>query len=149
MQERRKMCTSENGPISAIPKKLPFFKDEIYQLFSYSYVSKVPKWKCAHILPPDWIQRKKKTPCISISVTFWWLWLPLISVDLLFLPEIHLWFCSLCCILKVGYFVIPILCLQSAQTTKVGPKVSQVLHICHPLLPVPLYLQREDTVHRT
>ena len=86
---------------------------------------------------------------ISISVTFWWLWLPSISVDLLFLLEIHLWFCSLCCILKVGYFVIPILCLQSAQSTKVGPKVSQVLHICHPLLPVPLYLQREDTVHRT
>ena len=44
------MCTSENGPISAIPKNLPFFKDEIYQIFSYSYVSKVPKWKCAHIL---------------------------------------------------------------------------------------------------
>ena len=60
---------------------LPFFKDEIYQLFSYSYVSKVPKWKCTHILlckkyknclkllkiadlqPPDWIQRKK-TPGI-------------------------------------------------------------------------------------
>ena len=43
------MCTSENVPISAIPKNLPFFKDEIYQLFSYSYVSKVPKWKGAHI----------------------------------------------------------------------------------------------------
>ena len=25
-----------------------FLKDEIYSLFSYSYWSKVPKWKCAH-----------------------------------------------------------------------------------------------------
>ena len=25
-----------------------FLKDEIYPLFSYSYWSKVPKWKCAH-----------------------------------------------------------------------------------------------------
>jgi len=56
-----------------------FLKDEIYPLFSYSYWSKVPKWKCAHNLlckmyknclkllkiadlqPPDWIQRKKNT----------------------------------------------------------------------------------------
>ena len=81
MQETRKICTSENGPIGGTPKNLPVFKDETYQLFSYSYGLKVPKWKCAHILlckkyknclkllhiadfqPPNWIQRKK-TPCI-------------------------------------------------------------------------------------
>ena len=62
-----------------------FLKDEIYPLFSYSYWSKVPKWKCAHNLlckkyknclklhniaelqPPDWIQRKKNTLYISYS----------------------------------------------------------------------------------
>ena len=32
------------------PRKSPFFLNENYHLFSYSYVSKVPKWKCAHIL---------------------------------------------------------------------------------------------------
>ena len=70
---------AENGLIWATPENVPFFKDEIYQLFSYSYGSNVPKWKCAHILlckkyknclkllkiaylqPPDWIQRKKNT----------------------------------------------------------------------------------------
>ena len=85
MQETRKICTSENGPIGGTPKNLPVFKDETYQLFSYSYGLKVPKWKCAHILlykmykhctkliniadiqPPDWIQRKKNTLYISLS----------------------------------------------------------------------------------
>ena len=61
------------------PQNSFFFKYEIYQLFSYSYGSKVPKWKCAHNLlckkyknclklikiadlqPPDSIQRKKNT----------------------------------------------------------------------------------------
>ena len=79
MEETRKIYNSENGPIWATPENLPFFKDEILLLFSYSYGSKVPKWKCAHILlckkyknsikllkiadlqPPDWIQRKKST----------------------------------------------------------------------------------------
>ena len=69
----------ENVPIWATPENLPFFKDENFPLFSYSYWSNVPKWKCAHILlckkyknclkllkiaylqPPDWIQRKKNT----------------------------------------------------------------------------------------
>ena len=73
----------ENVPIWATPENLPFFKDENFPLFSYSYWSNVPKWKCAHILlckkyknclkllkiaylqPPDWIQRKK-TPCTKI-----------------------------------------------------------------------------------
>ena len=80
MEETRKICNSENWPIWATPENLPFFEDEIYPLFSYSYGSKVPKWKCAHNLlckkyknclklikiavlqPPDWIHRKK-TPC--------------------------------------------------------------------------------------
>ena len=80
MQETRKICTTENGSIWATPENLPFLKYEIYHLFPYSCGSKVPKWKCAHILlckkyknclkllniadlqPPDWIQRKK-TPC--------------------------------------------------------------------------------------
>ena len=79
MEETRKICNSENWPIWATPENLPFFEDEIYPLFSYSYGSKVPKWKCAHNLlckkyknclklikiadlqPPDWIQRKKNT----------------------------------------------------------------------------------------
>ena len=61
------------------PWKSSFFEDEIYPLFSYSYGSNIPKWKCAHNLlckkykncsklikiavlqPPDWIQRKKNT----------------------------------------------------------------------------------------
>ena len=61
------------------PWNFPFFKDKIFKLFSYSYWSIVPKWKCAHNLlckkyknrlklhniaelqPPDWIQRKKNT----------------------------------------------------------------------------------------
>ena len=82
MEERRKICNSENGPIWATPENLPFLKYEIYLLFSYSYGSKVPKWKCAHILlckkyknclkllniaeiqPSDWIQRKKKHPVL-------------------------------------------------------------------------------------
>ena len=84
MEETRTICNSENWPIWATPENLPFFEDEIYPLFSYSYGSKVPKWKCAHNLlckkyknclklikiavlqPPDWIERKK-TPCIKIS----------------------------------------------------------------------------------
>ena len=89
MEERRKICNSENGPIWATPENLPFLKYEIYLLFSYSYGSKVPKWKCAHILlckkyknsikllkiadlqPPDWIQRKKNTLYnVVTSVTF-------------------------------------------------------------------------------
>ena len=88
MQETRKFCTTENWPIWATPKNLPFFKDEIYQLFSYSYGPKVPKWKCAHILlckkykysikllkiadlqPPDWVQRKKNTLYITRCVFF-------------------------------------------------------------------------------
>ena len=41
---------AKNGPIWANPENLPFFKGEIYQLFSYSCGSNVPKWKCAHIL---------------------------------------------------------------------------------------------------
>ena len=59
------------------PWNLTFFGFEILKLFCYLYGSKVPKWKCAHILlckkyknsikllkiaglqPPDWIQRKK------------------------------------------------------------------------------------------
>ena len=88
MEERRKICNSENGPIWATPENLPFLKYEIYLLFSYSYGSKVPKWKCAHILlckkyknsikllkiadlqPPDWIQRKKNTLYMLLLVTF-------------------------------------------------------------------------------
>ena len=79
MEETRKICNSENWPIWATPENLPFFEDEIYPLFSYSYGSKVPKWKCAHNLlckkykncskllkiaglqPLDLIQRKKNT----------------------------------------------------------------------------------------
>ena len=79
MEETMKICNSENWPIWATPENLPFFEDEIYPLFSYSYGSKVPKWKCAHNLlckkyknclklikiadlqPPDWIQRRKNT----------------------------------------------------------------------------------------
>ena len=34
---------AENGPISATPENLSFFKNENYHLSSYSYVSKVPK----------------------------------------------------------------------------------------------------------
>ena len=34
---------AENGPISATPENLPFIKGEIYQLFSYSCGSNVPK----------------------------------------------------------------------------------------------------------
>ena len=103
MEERRKISNSENGPIWATPENLPFLKYEIYLLFSYSYGSKVPKWKCAHILlckkyknsikllkiadlqPPDWIQRKK-TPCSIlrnlsqiiarvVDIGYWSVWL--------------------------------------------------------------------------
>ena len=77
---------AENGPIWATPENLPFFKNENH-LFSYSYVSKVPKWNCAYILlckkyknslkllniadiqPPVWIQRKKHP---VFTVTKWW-----------------------------------------------------------------------------
>ena len=77
----------ENVPIWATPENLPFFKDENFPLFSYSYWSNVPKWKCAHILlckkyknclkllkiaylqPPDWIQRKKNTLYVKHSLT--------------------------------------------------------------------------------
>ena len=95
MQETRKICTTENGSIWATPENLPFLKYEIYQLFPYSCGSKVPKWKCAHILlckkyknclkllniadlqPPDWIQRKKNTLYIAYMsaahhLTFFW-----------------------------------------------------------------------------
>ena len=41
---------AENGQIGATPENLPFFIGEIYQLFSYSCGSNIPKWKCAHIL---------------------------------------------------------------------------------------------------
>ena len=69
-----------------------FFKNENYHLFSYSYVSKVPKWKCAHNLlckkyknclklikiadlqPPDWIQRKKNTLYILYTTIIIYIW---------------------------------------------------------------------------
>ena len=89
----KKLKIEEIEPKDATPQKVKlkigevepplkiflFLKDEIYPLFSYSYWSKVPKWKCAHNLlckmsknclkllkiavwqPPDWIQRKKNT----------------------------------------------------------------------------------------
>ena len=80
---------AENGPIWATPENLPFFKDENFPLFSYSYWSNVPKWKCAHILlckkyknclklpkiadlqPPDWIQRKKNTLYVLLCTLGW------------------------------------------------------------------------------
>ena len=117
MEERRKICNSENGPIWATPENLPFFKDEILLLFSYSYGSKVPKWKCAHNLLckkyknclklikiavlqlPDWIQRKK-TPCMldgSLTSEVWpgagW-WPPLDPNSGLLEPEPRSEVCS-------------------------------------------------------
>merc|ERR1711884_932080 len=40
----------KTGQFEPPQKFFLFFKDEIYPLFSYSYWSKVPKRKCAHIL---------------------------------------------------------------------------------------------------
>ena len=79
MQETRKICTTENGPIWATPENLPFLKmkfinfflipmDQKYQnesapIFCYAKSRKY----CLKLLiiavlqPPDWIQRKKNT----------------------------------------------------------------------------------------
>ena len=62
MEETRKICNSKNWPIWATPENLPFFEDEIYPLFSYSYGSKVPKWKCAHNLLCKKYKILHKTP---------------------------------------------------------------------------------------
>ena len=87
MQETRKICTTENGSIWATPENLPFLKNEIYQLFSYSFGPKVPKWKCAHILLCKKYKnclkllniadlehilesKEKKTPCTYNITTF-------------------------------------------------------------------------------
>ena len=45
-----KNSVSRNWAISSQPRNLTFLEDEIFQLFSHSYGSKVPKWNCAHIL---------------------------------------------------------------------------------------------------
>ena len=46
-----KNSVSRNWAILSHPWNLTLFEDEIFQLFSSSYGSKVPKWNCAHILP--------------------------------------------------------------------------------------------------
>ena len=76
----------ENVPIWATPENLPFFKDEIYQLFSYSCGSNIPKWMFADILQckkykiliktpqntyfttPLTESKEKKTPCSYFSM---------------------------------------------------------------------------------
>ena len=53
------------------PKYLTFFDEEISQLFSYLYGSKVPKWNFAHILL--WKKNKKirKTPKNTLFTGPW------------------------------------------------------------------------------
>ena len=48
---------AENGPIWATPENLPFFKDENFPLFSYSYWSNVPKY-----FTMQKVQKQHKTP---------------------------------------------------------------------------------------
>ena len=47
---------AENGPISATPENLPFFKGKIYQLFSYSCGSNIPYFAMQNV------QKQLKTP---------------------------------------------------------------------------------------
>ena len=44
------------------PRNLTFFEDESFQLFSYLYGLKVPKWNCAHILLWKTAKNIRKTP---------------------------------------------------------------------------------------
>ena len=44
------------------PRNLTFFEDEIFQLFSYLYGPKVPKWNFAHILLWKKAKNIRKTP---------------------------------------------------------------------------------------
>ena len=44
------------------PINLTFLEDEIFQLFSYLYGSKVPKWNFAHILLWKKAKKIRKTP---------------------------------------------------------------------------------------
>ena len=80
MQETRKICTSETGPIWATPENLPFLKMKIiifflipmyqkYQnesapIFCYAKSTKncLKLLRIADLQPLDWIQRKKKHP---------------------------------------------------------------------------------------
>jgi len=45
-----KNSVSRNWAILSHPWNLTFFHDKIFQFFSWSYGSKVPKWNSAHIL---------------------------------------------------------------------------------------------------
>ena len=60
-----KNSVSRNWAISSQPRNLTFLEDEIFQLFSHSYGSKVPKWNYAHILlwkSPKTDEKDKKIP---------------------------------------------------------------------------------------
>ena len=52
---------AENGPISATPENLPFFKGEIYQLFSYSMWLKHTKMKVRPYFAMQNVQKQLKT----------------------------------------------------------------------------------------
>ena len=53
---------SRNWAIFSHPWNLTFFGYEIFQFFSCLYGSKVPKWKCAHILLWKKSKNQQKTP---------------------------------------------------------------------------------------
>ena len=53
---------SRNGATLSHPWNLTFFEDDIFQLFSYFYGLKVPKWNYAHILLCKKAKNIRKTP---------------------------------------------------------------------------------------
>ena len=53
------------------PINLTFLEDEIFQLFSYLYGSKVPKWNFAHILLWKKAKNIRKTPKNTLFTANW------------------------------------------------------------------------------
>ena len=53
------------------PRNVTSFEDEIFQLFSYLYGSKVPKWNFAHILLWKKAKNIRKTPKNTLFTAPW------------------------------------------------------------------------------
>ena len=70
------------------PINLTFLEDEIFQLFSYLYGSKVPKWNFAHILLWKKAKNIRKTPKNTLF-TAPWLRTTLLNDTVYLLPETY------------------------------------------------------------
>ena len=71
MDKIPKKSEIRNYAILNQPINLTFLEDEIFQLFSYLYGSKVPKWNFAHILLWKKAKNIRKTPKNTLFTAPW------------------------------------------------------------------------------